>query len=237
MGGASTLQAAEIKVLSTRAIATVLEKVGPDFERTSGHRLHVTTDIAIRMVRRIQAGEPFDFLVAAPAHIDALVREGRITADSRTDLTRSGIGVLVRAGAPKPDIRTVDAFTRALLDARSIAYLREGQSGVYVAGMLKRLGIADAIEAKVTRPDTDIVSELVASGQVELGMVVITQILTTPGVELVGPLPSELQSYVTFTAGVSSASGDPGAAMALMRFLTGPVALPVIRAQGMEPAR
>ncbi len=226
--------AAEIKIFSTRAIATVLDKLGPEFERTTGHRLDITTDIAIRLVRRMRDGEAVDLLVAAPGQMDALVKEGRIIPETRTDLTRSGIGVQVRAGAPKPDIGTVEAFKRALLDARSIAYLKEGQSGVYLAGLLERLGVADAIKSKVTRPETDIVSELVARGDIELGMVVITQILTTPGVELVGPLPPEIQSYITFTGGVSTASREPNAARELIRFLTGPAALPVIRAQGME---
>ena len=154
VGWPGVLNAAEIKIFSTRAIATVLDKVGPEFERATGHRLNVMTDIAIRMVRRIQAGEPFDFLVAAPGQIDGLIREGMIIPDTRINLTRSGIGVQVRAGAPKPDVSTVEAFKRALLNARSIAYLREGQSGVYLAGMLKRLGVAEAIEHKVTRART-----------------------------------------------------------------------------------
>lgn len=225
----------EIKIFSTRAIATVLEKVGPDFERATGHRLIVISDIAIRMVRRIQAGEPFDLLVAAPAQIDGLIKEGKIAAETRTNLTRSGIGVEVRAGAPKPDIGSVDAFKRALLNAKSIAYLKEGQSGVYLEKMIERLGITEAIKAKVTRPETDIVSELVAKGEVELGMVVITQILTTPGVELVGPLPPAIQSYITFAAGISTSSRAPSAARDLMKLLTGPSVLPVIRSQGMEP--
>jgi molybdate transport system substrate-binding protein len=227
--------AGEIRVFTTRAIATVLNEVGPDFERATGHRLIVTSDIAIRMVRRIRSGEPFDFLVAAPGQIDELVRDGKIAADTRTDLARSGIGVQVRAGARKPDITTVEAFRQALLDAKSIAYLKEGQSGVYLSGIIDRLGIADAVYPKLTRPETDIVSELVARGDVELGMVVITQILTTPGVELVGPLPPALQSYITFTAGVSAASPLPGAARELMGFLTGPSAIRVMRSQGMEP--
>jgi molybdate transport system substrate-binding protein len=236
LGASGIVIAAEIKILSTRAIATVLDKVGPEFERTTGHRLSLTTDIAIRMVRRVRDGEPFDFLVAAPGQMDALIKDGKIIPETRTNLTRSGIGVQVRAGAPKPDISSVDAFRRALLNAKSIAYLREGQSGVYLAGLLERLGIAEAIKAKVTRPEIDIVSELVAKGEIELGMVVITQILTTPGVELVGPLPPEIQSYITFTGGVSTASRHPEAAKELIRFLTGPVTLPVIKAQGMEPA-
>ena len=227
--------AAEIKVFTTRAIATVLHAVGRDFERATGHELNVTSDIAIRMVRRIQTGEPFDFLVAAPGQIDELIRDGRILAETRTNLARSGIGVGVRAGAPKPDISSVQTFKKALLDAKSIAYLKEGQSGVYLSALIERLGIADSIRSKVTRPDTDIVSEFVANGNVELGMVVITQILTTPGVELVGPLPPEIQSYITFTAGVSTSSGVSGAAKDLIRFLTGPSAIQVMRSQGMEP--
>ena len=236
-GRPGVANAAEIKIFCTRAIATVLDKVGPEFERTTGHRLNVTTDIAIRMVQRIRAGESFDFLVAAPGQIDELIKEGKIIPETRATLTRSGIGVEVRAGAFKPDISSLEAFKRTLLSAKSIGYLKEGQSGVYLTGMLERLGIAEAIKSKVTRPETDIVSELVAKGEIELGMVVITQIMTTPGVELVGPLPPEVQSYITFSAGVSTASPEPNAAKELIRFLGGPTALPVIRAQGMEPAR
>jgi len=235
-GQLACAEAAEITVFTTRAIMTVLENVGPEFERTTGHKLNLTTDIAIRMVRRIQAGEPFDFLVASPSQIDALIKEGKIASETRNNLTRSGIGVQVRAGTPKPDISSVEAFKRALLNAKSIGYLKEGQSGVYLASLLERMGIAEAIASKVTRPDTDIVSELVARGEIELGMVVITQIMTTPGVELVGPLPPEIQSYITFAAGVSTTSKAPDAARDLLKFLLGPVALPIIKSQGMEPA-
>lgn len=233
--GPARAGAAEIKVFATRSIATVLDKAGAEFERSSGHRLNVITDIAIRMVRRIEAGEAFDFLVASPGQMDKLVRDGKILPETRTPLARSGIGVQVRAGAPKPDIASVEAFKRALLDAKSIAYLREGQSGVYIHGMLERLGIADAIRAKVTRPETDTVSKLVAKGEIDLGMVVITQILTTPGVELVGPLPPELQSYISFVGGIGANSQAPDAARDLLKFLTGPIAIPVFKAQGMEP--
>lgn len=225
----------EIRVFTTRAIATVLDKIGPQFEQTSGHKLAITTDIAISMVRRIQAGEPFDFLVASPEQIDSLIKEGRIAAETRTNLARSGIGVGVRAGAPKRDISSVDAFKRTLLNAKSIAYLREGQSGIYLAGMIERLGLSQALEGRVTRPTSDIVSELVAKGEVELGIVVITQILTTPGVELVGGLPPELQSYISFAAGVSTGSRAPRATRDLMTALTKSPAIDVMRSQGMEP--
>ncbi|HVF28544.1 MAG TPA: molybdate ABC transporter substrate-binding protein [Pyrinomonadaceae bacterium] len=224
-----------IKVLTTRAIATVLDETGADFEQTTGYKLNVTTDIAIRMVRRIRAGESFDVLVASPEQIGALIKEGKIIAETRTNIARSGIGVEVRAGSPKPDISSVEAFKRALLNAKSIAYLKEGQSGIYLAAIIERLGLTEALKSKIVRPDTDSVSELVAKGEVELGLVVITQILTTRGVELVGPLPPELQSHIVFAAGVSTDSRAPAAAKELIKFLTGPRAFAVMRSQGMEP--
>jgi len=227
----------EVRVFTTRSIATVLAKIGPDFERRTGRKLNITTDVAVRMVRRINAGEPFDLLVAAPAQIDELIRAGKIIPETRADLARSGIGVAVRAGAPKPDVSSVAAFTRALIAARSIAYLKEGQSGIYVAGVLERLGIADTIRSKLTLPETDIVSELVRLGEIELGIVVITQILTTDGVALAGPLPSDIQSYVTFTAGISADSTSIDAAKDLMAVLKSPIAIGVMRSQGMEPGK
>ena len=168
--------------------------------------------------------------------MDDWIKAGRIIAETRKDIARSGIGVGVRAGARKPDVSSVEAFKRALLEAKSIAYLRVG-SGIYIAGLVERLGIAGAIKSKVTRPESDIVSELVAKGEVELGLVVITQILTTPGVELAGPLPAEIQSHVMFTAGVNANSREPEAARQLIQFLTSPSATPVIKAQGMERGR
>jgi molybdate transport system substrate-binding protein len=226
--------AAEIKVWTARAIATVLAEIGPQFERTTGHHLDVWSDLPAAFARRARAGEPFDVLISGPP-VDEWIKDGKIIAETRTNIARSGIGVAVREGARKPDISSVEAFKRALLEAKSIAYLRVG-SGIYLAGLLERLGIAEAVKSKVIRPESDIVSELVAKGEVELGMVVITQILTTPGVDLVGPLQPEIQSYVTFAGGVTTNSKAPDAAKQLLKFLTGPTALPVIRAQGMEPA-
>ena len=228
--------AAEIRIWTARALATVLAEVGNQFERTTGHKLDVYSGLPAEFTKRADAGEPFDVLVSGTAFVDQWIREGKIVAESRTHMVRSGIGVEVRAGARKPDIGSVEAFKRALLDAKSIAYLRVG-SGAYLDGLLQRLGIAEAIKSKVTRPESDAVSELVAKGEVEIGMVVITQILTTPGVELVGPLPPEIQSYLVFTGGISANSKAPDAARQLIKFVTGPVAIPVIRAQGMELAQ
>ena len=232
----AAVQAAEIKVWTARAIATVLAEIGSEFERETGHRLVVSSDLPPAFLRRVDAGEPFDLLISGSSPVDEWIRDGKIIAETRTEIARSGIGMEVRAGARKPDISSVDAFKRTLLNARSIAYLRVG-SGIYLAGLLERLGLAEALTSKVTRPESDIVSELVAKGEVELGMTVITQILTTPGVDLVGPLPPEVQSYITFVAGVSSRSTAPEEARKLITFLTGARAIAVMMAQGMEPAR
>ncbi len=223
--------AAELTVFTSRAIATVLDKIGPEFERTTGHKLNVLSGFSPNFVKQINAGEPFDVVVSPPRTIDGLIKDGKVIADTRTDLVRSGVGVAVRAGATKPDISSVDAFKRALLNAKSIGYLPTAG----VPQLIERIGIADALKSKVTIPDSDIVSELVAKGELELGVVVITQILTTPGVELVGPIPPEIQFYTVFTAGVSASSKAPDAARGLIKFLTGPTAIPVIRSQGMEP--
>ena len=225
---------AAITVWTTRAIATVLAEIGGDFERETGHKLVVTSDLPPAFARRAREGQPFDLLITGSAPLDEWIKEGRILAATRTDIARSGIGVEVRAGAPRPDISSVETFKRALLDAKSIAYLQVG-SGIYIHGLVDKLGVSDSIKAKVTRPETDIVSELVAKGEIALGMTVITQILTTPGVDLAGPLPAEIQSYVTFTAGVGAKSLAPDAAQQLIRFLRSPRAVAIIKAQGMEP--
>lgn len=229
----SAAQAAEIKVFTSGAIATVLEKIGLEFEHTSGHKLKVISGFSPVFVKQIHAGESFDVVISPPSTIDALIKDRHVVADTRTNLVRSGFGVAVRAGAPKPDIGSVDAFKRALLNAKSIGYLETAG----VPQLIDKLGIADAIKPKATIPPTDIVTELVAKGDIELAVVVITQILTTPGVELVGPLPPDIQYYITFTAGISVDSKVPVAARDLVKLLTGPTAIPVIKAQGMEPAK
>ena len=229
-----SVAADEIRIWTTRAIATVFAEVGSEFERATGHRLIVTTDLPTAFQRRFDAGEIVDLVISGSAPVDEWILGGKITANTRAEIARSGIGVEVRAGRRKPEIGTVDAFKRALLNAESIAYLKVG-SGIYLQELLKRLGIDSALQPKTIRPDTDIVSELVAKGEVELGMTVITQIVTTKGVDLVGPLPPEIQSYITFVAGVSSQSRAPKAAGELITFLRGPRAIAVIKAEGMEP--
>jgi molybdate transport system substrate-binding protein len=226
-----TAHAAELKIFASRAIWTVLAELAPEFERNSGHKLNVITGLSSEFVGRINAGETFDVIAAPPAALDGLIKNGKVSADSKTNLARSAYGVAVRAGAPKPDISSVEGFKRALLNTKSITYLPVPG----VPQIIERLGLKDAIAAKVTIPNTDTSSELVAKGEIELGIVAITQTFTTPGIELVGPLPPEIQFYTNFGGAVSATSKTADAARDLLAFLKGPSAIRVIKAQGMEP--
>ena len=227
----SAATAAEIKIFTSRAIATVLEKIGSEFERTTGNNLNVIVGFSPVFVKEINAGAPFDIIASPPGTINGLIENGKVIVDTRTKLARAGYGVAVRSGAPKPDVSTTDAFKRALLNAKSIGYLPTPG----VPELLERLGIADAIKSKITIPKTDIVNELVAKGELEIGVISITQTVTTPGIDLAGPLPPEIQVYTAFEGAVSVNSKAPDAARALLKFLTGPTAIPVIKSQGMEP--
>jgi molybdate transport system substrate-binding protein len=223
--------AADLKIFASRAIATVLEKVGPEFEKTSGHKLHVLMGLSTELVGRINANEPFDVIAVPPPVLDRLIKSGKVAADSKTLLLRSANGVLVRAGAPKPDVSTVEALKRALLQAKSITYLPVPG----VPQLIERLGLKDAIASKVTMPKGDTSAELVAKGEVELAIIAITQAYTVPGVALAGPLPPEIQFYTTFGGAVSASSQASEAAQALLKFLKSPTAIAVIKEQGMEP--
>jgi molybdate transport system substrate-binding protein len=228
--------AAELKIMTPRSMWTVLNEIGPEFERTSGYKLNVVTDIAATLANRIIAGEKFDVFIGPPIQMDRVIGNQKVMPETRSPIARSGIGAEVRAGASNPDISSVEGFKNALLNDKSIGYLKQpGTSGAYLHGLFERLGVAEAIKSKVIRPETDVVSEMDAKGEIDLGMVVITQIMTTPGVELVGPIPRELQYYVKWSGGVSVSSGSPEVAKDVIALLKSARALPVLIAQGMEP--
>lgn len=224
-------QAAELRVFSSRAVWTVLSAIGSEFEKDSGHRLHATTGLSAEFVRRINSGEAFDVIAAPPGSLAGLVASGKILPESRIGIARSSYGVVVRSGAPKPDITSVENFKRALLNAKSITYLPVPG----VPQLIEKLGLKDAVASKTTIPNDDVSAELVAKGDVELGIVAATQAFTTPGVELAGLLPAEIQLATDFAGAISAASANPDAARSLLIFLTGPKAKEAIRAQGMEP--
>ena len=228
-------QSAELKIFGSRVTKMVVDSIGPQFEQATGHKLVVLTDVAASLKRRIEQGEPFDLAVLVNFQTDALIKTGKLLADTRTDLMKAGIGVAVRRGAAVPDITTVDAFKQTLLSAKSITYLKEGASTIYLDGLFKRLGIADQLRDKTVKPDTESVSEKVAAGEVELGMIVIPNILSVPEAQLAGPLPEQVQSYIVFTAAVAANSTNQEAARDLVAFLRSPAAIASIKANGMVP--
>jgi molybdate transport system substrate-binding protein len=174
----------------------------------------------------------------APVAIDDLIRKGKLADGSRVDLARVGIGVMVKEGAPKPDIGSVEAFKRTLLDAKSVAYINPasgGSSGIYLAKLFDRLGIADQIKPKAKLKDGGYVAELITSGEAELGIHQISEIVPVKGVTLIGPLPKEVQNYTTYSAGISASAKEAEGAKALVKFLAGPRTGEFLKAKGMEP--
>jgi len=177
-GGAAP--AADLKIFGSRVTKMVIGDIGAGFERDTGHKLTVVTDVAAVMKRRIEQGEAVDLAVLVNFQADDLIRQGKLIADTRADVMKSGIGVAVRRGAPKPDISTVDAFKRTLLAARSITYLKEGASTLHLDRVFDELGIAEALKQKTIQPMTEAVSEMVASGEAELGIIVIPKDAVIP---------------------------------------------------------
>ena len=227
--------AAEIKVLSGNGARAAVRELGAQFERASGHKLAIHFEVNAALWRKIMAGEIFDVAVLNPPVLDDLIRQGKVAADTRAVIGRIGIGVAVRAGATKPDISSVAAFKRTLLDAKSVAFPREGASGIYFAGLIDRLDIAAEMKPKLWPMPAEDTVEVVARGDAELVVVVASRIAGVPGVEIAGPIPAELQTLIGFAAGVGSAAREPEAARALIRFFTAPAAAPVLRATGIEP--
>ena len=230
-------EAAEVKVIAGSGMRAVMEEFGPQFERATGHKLVVWYGISGTIKRRMAAGEAFDLFVSGRDGVDEYTKQGKIAADTRTAIARVGMGMGVRAGAPKPDISSVDAFKRALLNAKSVTYNPEGVTGIHLARVFERLGIAEQMKAK-SKPQqvTKGALQAVADGEAELAFFLTTTLLAVRGVELVGPFPPELQRYVVYIAGLSTAAEQPEAAKALIKFLTSPAATAVIKAKGMEPA-
>jgi molybdate transport system substrate-binding protein len=231
--------AAELTLLTAGAFKQVVLAEVPAFERATGHKVTVDNDTVGALTKRIEGGALFDVAVLGPAALDALIAKGKIAPGTTVALARVGVGVVVKDGAPKPDIATVEAFKRALLAAKSVAYIDPaagGSSGIYVARMLRELGIADAVNAKAKLIPGGAVAAHVANGEAELGLHQISEILPVKGAVLVGPLPAALQNYTVYAAGVASAARDRAAAQALIARLAGPETAVVLKAKGMEPA-
>jgi molybdate transport system substrate-binding protein len=232
--------AADIKVISGGAFKQVLNALAAQYEKETGNTFDITYQTVGQHLQAIKSGdETFDVAVLTPDAIDGLAKDGKIVAGTRTDLAKTGVGVVVRQGTPLPDISTVDAFKRTLLAAKSVAYIDPdagGSSGIYVGKLLQQLGIAKEVNAKAKLIHGGAVATHVVDGEAEIGIHQISEILAVKDAVLVGPLPAAIQNFTIYAAGVGSAAKDDALAAAVVKFLSGAHALPIIKAKGMEPA-
>lgn len=224
-----------LKVLASNALGTVILERVPQFDLAHGHPSSVSLDSTNRLLNRIRGGEAADLVIATADAVDDLVAQGKVVAGSRVDLASAGIGICVRAGAACPDVASVAAFRQTLLDATSVAYTLTGQSGVYFASVIDKLGIASEIKSKAKVISGGLVGELIARGEAALGVQQISEILAVPGVALAGPLPPELQRMTLFSAAVCSGAANAETAQALIRFLAAPATAHLMRSKGLQP--
>ncbi len=230
--------AADLKVLTTGAFKQVVVALAPDFEARTGHKLEIVNDTAGAVARRIEGGETFDVVVLTPAALAPLAGSGRVDPATVTPLARVAIGVAVKLGSPAPAIATVEQFRAAVLQARRVAYIDPaagGSSGIYLSGLFQRLGLADAVRPKAVLVPGGLVAERLATGEADLAIHQVSEILPVTGATLVGLLPAEIQNYTSYSGAVAGRTAQAEAARAFLATLAGGGA--TIRAKGMEPAR
>ncbi len=236
--GVTVVTAAEIKLLCAVALHPAIDALIPDFEKSSGHKVTVAYGNAGAIADRFQKGEAADLLINAAPLMDQVRAQGKLVADDRVIVAKVGVSAFVRKGAAKPDISTADAFIRSMLAAKSIAYpdpAGGGASGIYLAKLLERMGIAEEMKPKTKlSPAGSVLYASVASGEVEIGFNQISEVLAQPTVEFVGPLPSEIQNYTQFSPGIIAGASQADAAGALVAFLSTPAAQAVFKAKGFE---
>jgi molybdate transport system substrate-binding protein len=224
-----------MKILCTNGVKTVMLELLPEFERARGTKVDVVWGAAAALVKEIDGGMPCDLAILTAEAIDELGKRGTVVAGSRVDLASSGIGLAVRKGATRPDIGTPEALKRALLAAKSVAHSKNGMSGIYFPTVLDRLGITDAMKGKIVVPQVPTpIGEVIARGDAELGVQQISELMPVAGVEIVGPLPPELQRVTMFSAGLMSAAADPDGARALVGFVV-ERSPPLLRGKGLTP--
>lgn len=236
---AGVSNAAEVKLLSALGFKEVIDDLGPKFESASGHKLAIKFGTLGELVKLVQGGENADLIIVPRQGIDSLAKDGKLASGNVTTLASSGIVIVVRKGAPRPDISSPEALKRALLNAKSITYGNPadgGASAVHFAKVLERLGIEKEMKAKTlyAKPGRDTAVQ-VANGKAELGVNQLQVMMAVPGIEVAGPLPGELQSTTVFAATVMPGATEPATANALINFLRTPDAAKVIKAKGMQP--
>ena len=227
--------AAQLNLLASTAVQTVLDEVLAQHERASGDKVTVTIASSATIMAKLKAGETPDLVILTKEGIDELIKQGKVVADSRAEIASAGLGIAVKRGAPKPDISSVEALKKTLLETKSVAYTATGASGLYFAKLLERLGIAEAMKPKSNVLQSGLAGDVVARGESEIGVQMISEILAAPGAELVGPLPPDVQSTMVFTAGTLTASARGAEAQALVKFLATPAVGAVFKAKGLDP--
>ncbi len=223
-----------IKLLSTLAVMGAMRDLARRFEVASGARIAADFSPTVALLERLRAGETADVAILTAQGVDDLIHEGIIRAGTRTDVALSFVGVAVKTGAPKPDLSNVEALKASLLAARCVAYSRIGASGLYFADLLKRLGIAEAVNSKALIVPSGFTAERLVSGEADLAVQQISELMVVPGIEVAGPLPPEVQTIATFSGGLLTAKPE---AAALLRFLASTEAAPALRASGLQPPR
>ena len=226
---------AEIKVLSGNGGRVAVAELSERFEKATGDR--VTIDFAVnpQVRKRVLDGEAFDVAVLNPPILDELIKAGKVKAETRTVIGRIGLGVGIKQGAPRPDLSTAEGFKKALLSANKVAYPEEGASGIYFASLVKRLGIEEEMKSRLMPMPGEYNVEVVADGKADMVVVVASRIYGVKGVDMVGLLPNELQTWIAFAAGVSTSAKDPERAGKLVKALAAPSAEPFLRQIGLEP--
>ena len=224
-----------IRVLSTLAVMGAMRELATQYETETGIAIDADFAPTVALLNRLRANEPADIAILTAQGIDDLTREGLIRPGSRTDIALSYVGLAVKAGAPRPDIGSVEALTATLLAARAVAYSKIGASGIFFAGLLDRLGIADAVNARAVIVPSGFTAERLVSGQADLAVQQISELMVVPGIDVIGPLPPEVQTVATFSAGLLAASRQSGNARALLRFLASEAIAQVLRRAGLEP--
>jgi molybdate transport system substrate-binding protein len=228
-------EAAELKVIAGGSMTASMNALAPDFEKATGHKLVIHFDSTPNIITRVTSGTPFDVAVVPVDVFKDAAAKARFAPGATVDIARVGYGVITRAGAPKPDIATPEAFKQTLLNAQSVAFLPASAAGAYVLKTFDRLGIGEAIKAKTkVQAAPAEIAQAVARGDAELG-VFLTNVLIAPGVELVGPFPADLQQELVFTAAVAADAKETAAAKTLIDYLKTPAATTVIKAKGMTP--
>jgi len=235
MTPASSLQAAELKVIAGGSMTASMNALAAPFEKASGHKLSIHFDSTPNIIARVNSGTPFDVVVVPVDVFKDAAAKARFAPGPTIDIARVGYGVIVRAGAPKPDLSTPDAFKKSLLAAPSIAFLPASAAGAYVTKVFERLGIGEEMKAKTkVQAAPAQIAPAVAKGEAELG-VFLTNVLVAPGVELVGPFPGELQQELVFTSAVAADTKEADAAKALIDYFRTQEATAIIKAAGMTP--